>query len=70
MSKKDLQQLRREYESRGWTVERTSNDHLRWTPPFKATPVFSASTPSEYRAFKNLRSTLRRTERAAGRRTD
>lgn len=65
--KKDQQQLQREYEARGWTIERTGNNHLRWKPPGGGQPIFSSATPSEWRSLKNLRARLRRAEKAAGR---
>lgn len=44
---------------RGWTVELTANNHLRWTAP-SGRSTFSAFTPSSHRAVKNLRTKLRR----------
>lgn len=43
----------------GWTVSPTQNGHLRFTHPCGAL-VHGPSTPSDHRALKNLRATLRR----------
>ncbi len=43
----------------GWTVTPTCNGHLCWRHPSGGL-VYSASTPSDWRAGLNLRSELRR----------
>lgn len=58
---KDLNQLKTLAENQGWDVSLTSGGHLRWDPPDKRfRPVFSASTPSDYRALNNIKSRLKR----------
>ena len=51
-----------EIEQEGWTVEYTKGGHLRWRHPNGAI-VFAASTPSDYRAWANHMSHLRRAVR-------
>lgn len=55
----DLRDLIACAESQDWTITRTANDHYRWRGP-QGQLVFSASTPSDRRAIKNLRALLRR----------
>lgn len=46
--------------SQGWLVEQTKKNHWRFLPPdSKMTQVIAASTPSDSRWIKNLRSHLR-----------
>lgn len=52
-SKKDFEQLRKAAEKQGWTVSLTGGGHRKWTSP-KGEVVFSAYTPSDYRAIKNI----------------
>jgi predicted RNA binding protein YcfA (HicA-like mRNA interferase family) len=52
-SKKDIEQLKRKAEKQGWTVEVTNGGHRRWTSP-QGEKVFSALTPSDHRAIKNI----------------
>ena len=44
-------------EEQGWTVEMTRSGHVRWMAP-SGFIYFSASTPSDHRAYLNLRSDL------------
>lgn len=60
MAHKDLRKLVREMEKQGWTVEHMNSDHLRWYPPDGRDPVFSGSTPSDWRALRNIKAKLRR----------
>jgi hypothetical protein len=46
----------------GWTVTRTRGMHFRLTKPGYA-PVFTAYSPSDHRAFLNLRAQLMRAQR-------
>lgn len=55
-----ISKARREIVRLGWTAERTRGGHLRCSHPLAAYPVFAASTPSDHRAWKNLRSHLKR----------
>lgn len=56
---KDVRQLIRAAEAQGWAVSRTRGGHLRWRAPSGAL-VFTASTPSDWRALANILSYLRR----------
>jgi hypothetical protein len=46
-------------EAQGWTPAKTGAGHIRWTHKDGAT-VFSPTTPSCYRAKKNLLAIMRR----------
>lgn len=48
----------------GWQISLTQGGHLRFTKPGRG-PVFSSSTPSDRRAFRNALAMLRRSDRAA-----
>ncbi len=61
---KDLQTLVRKYKRRGWSVDRTSRTHVRWTAPNGASTI-SPSTPPSSRGRRNLVADLRRIERHA-----
>ena len=52
--------FRREIDRLGWHTERTSGGHLRCSHPRAAYHVFAASTPSDSRAWKNLRASMKR----------
>ena len=45
--------------SQGWTLERRTNNHLRWISP-TGTKVFSSGTPSDHRAVQNLKKDLKK----------
>lgn len=57
---KEMKQLRKLAVEQGWRVEYTKGGHLKWFPPVGTEFVVSSSTPSDYRAIKNLRAMLRR----------
>lgn len=60
---KEIAQLARLAHENGWRVEPTkgrTGNHLAWFSPDGASRIISASTPSDYRAVRNLRSRLRR----------
>ena len=44
----------------GWRVEHTRGGHLRLDHPEAAFPVFTSSSPSDWRSSRNLRAELRR----------
>jgi hypothetical protein len=44
---------------RGWQVSITNGGHLKFVSP-TGTVLFTSSTPSDWRAWKNFRSQLRR----------
>jgi len=56
----NLQQLIHAARKAGWSVQKRHGGHLCWRPPNRATLVFSAATPSDWRAQANLRAILRR----------
>jgi hypothetical protein len=58
-NKKEFKQVIKIAESKGWVVCLTKGGHLKWTSA-SGQVVFSASTPSDGRAVKNLISELRR----------
>lgn len=55
------------YEDRGWVVRTTRGNHLCLTHPgLPGCKLFSSSTPSDHRSFKNLDAMVRRAERLRG----
>jgi len=56
----DLQQLIHVARKAGWSVQQRPGGHLCWRPPGRGAIVFSASSPSDWRAQANLRACLRR----------
>jgi len=56
----DLQQLIHAARKAGWSVKQRHGGHLCWRAPNRAPLVFSASSPSDWRAQANLRASLRR----------
>jgi len=61
MSSKDLKQICADAERKGWTVKPTNGGHLKWVHTSGAV-MFSAQTPSDHRAIKNIESRIRRVE--------
>lgn len=59
--KKDIKKLRRALERDGFTVQDTPGGHTRITHPDKPGIVFGPSTPSDWRALKNMKAQIRRT---------
>ena len=59
-SYKAMKQFVREYVRLGFNVIKTRRNHWRFTHPDMAYPVFGPSTPSDYRAIKNLEAEIRR----------
>jgi predicted RNA binding protein YcfA (HicA-like mRNA interferase family) len=57
-SVKDLKTLIKQAQSQGFTVERTNGNHYRWIAP-NGVFFFSATTPSDGRAIKNITSYLK-----------
>jgi hypothetical protein len=60
-----IQKRVREIEQLGWRVERTRGDHLRLTHPDARYPVFTALTPSDWRAWEKMLADMRRALRKA-----
>jgi len=56
----DLQQLIHVARKAGWSVQKRHGGHLCWRSPGRGAQVFSASSPSDWRANSNLRACLRR----------
>jgi hypothetical protein len=48
--------------SHGWKVSRTQGGHIRFTKAGMP-PIFTSSTPSDYRAELNAKAQLRRADR-------
>jgi hypothetical protein len=59
MSSKEVQRLVKEAECQGWIVSLTKKNHYKWLSPIGKF-FFSASTPSDHRAIKNLKQDLMR----------
>jgi predicted RNA binding protein YcfA (HicA-like mRNA interferase family) len=59
MLRKEVAELVRRARAHGWVVQKTRGGHLRWKSP-DGKVVFSGSTPSDVRAVRNIRSSLRR----------
>ena len=57
---KDLRPLINTAQRQRWTVDITGSGHLRWKPPNGGNIYFSALTPSDRRAIRQIRSELRR----------
>lgn len=62
MSRKKLRDLTDFAMTQGWTISHTNGGHLRFSKP-GLPPIFTSSTPSDYRAERNMRAQLRRTDR-------
>lgn len=58
---RELKQLREEAEDRGWKITKTNGGHLKWTAP-KGGFIYTALTPSDRRAVKNIRAMMKRVE--------
>ncbi len=56
----DLQQLIHAARKAGWSVHQRHGGHLCWRAPGRGAMVFSAASPSDWRANQNLRACLRR----------
>ena len=58
---KEFRPLARKYQAKGWVLEQTGGGHVRWIGP-KGQRVISSSTPSDWRAAKDLAVRLKRAE--------
>lgn len=56
--RKDIRKLAKRLRKQGWTVE--VRDHITWWPPNGRDPVFTGSTPSDWRAMRNIEAKLKR----------
>lgn len=60
-SSDQTEKLMRIARDQGWVVEQTKGGHVLFMPADKKFgPIFTSSTPSDWRSEKNLRSRLRR----------
>lgn len=50
-------------EAHGWSVSKTNGGHLRYTHPDVDTPVFGATSPSDWRAIRNMKARMKRAMR-------
>lgn len=57
-SRKEIKQLIKEAEDQGWVVSLTNGDHFKWLSP-RGGVFFSAQTPSDWRAVKNVERDLK-----------
>lgn len=55
---KDLRVLMEAAQSQGWNISKTNGGHFKWVSPLGRF-FFSAQTPSDYRALKNIKRDLR-----------
>ena len=60
--KKDLKALIQAYRDKGWVIEKTNSQHWRFRGP-RGELVHTSSTPSDWRAFQNMKAQLNREER-------
>lgn len=58
---KQLRQIMKAAAKRGWEIVKTNGGHFKWTHPDGAI-MFTAQTPSDPRAIKNIESRIRRVE--------
>ena len=56
---KELKVLIERAKAQGWEVTKNNGNHLRWKSPTGAS-VFTAGTPSDWRAIKNIMRDLRK----------
>lgn len=61
MCVKDLSQIQRAAQNKGWRIVKTNGGHWKWIWR-TGVSFFSASTPSDHRAIKNIESRIRRIE--------
>lgn len=64
-SNNDVRDLISYAEDLGFKAERTNGGHIRFLHPLVAKPVFTSSTPSDWRSVENTASQLRRALRQA-----
>jgi hypothetical protein len=55
---KDLRVLMEEAQSQGWNISKTNGGHFKWVSPLGRF-FFTAQTPSDHRALKNIKRDLR-----------
>ncbi|HCB2859828.1 TPA: hypothetical protein N3447_004425 [Klebsiella aerogenes] len=57
-----MQELMQYADSLGWEINHTHGGHIRFTRK-GSPPVFTSSSPGDYRSVKNVRAMLRRLSR-------
>lgn len=60
-SNKDLNKMIEEAQLRGWILEKTNRNHIKWVLPGKGV-TFCSYSPSDWREPLNLRARIRRIE--------
>lgn len=55
----DLNDLIKQAQKQGWSIDRTKNNHYKWLSPLGRF-FFSSGTPSDHRALKNIQRDLRK----------
>ncbi len=63
---KDLRQLIREFEKRGWDIALTGGGHYKWQWPRTGRFFFSSQTPSCMFAVRKIRQEAEKIEKADG----
>ena len=58
-STKEVLALIKQAVDQGWKVDQTNKGHYKWRSP-RGGFFFSASTPSDHRAIKNIKQDLKR----------
>lgn len=61
----DMRELVKFAEGIGYSVELTKNKHLKFILPGNS-PIFTSSTPSDYRSWTNCKARLKRLVSCAG----
>ena len=61
-------EMRRAYTAAGYTITLTRGGHYKFSHPEMTSLVFTSATPSDSRAYKNLRATLKRKTKNFGKR--
>ncbi len=60
---KAMAEIIAERQSLGWVVTRTGGGHLKFVPPWKdGKVIYTAATPSDARALKNIEAEFHRCE--------
>lgn len=56
----DTNKLRKKYTKKGFIITMTGKTHLKFTHKDMHGPVFTACSPSDFRAIKNFEAEIRR----------
>jgi hypothetical protein len=60
VSAQEMRKFARELKHRGFEIEHTGGGHLKLMHPLLSAPIFTGSTPSDGRALKNLKASIRK----------